>query len=317
MDAEKGFFAGPARIALAAAAVAGAACVADFMDPARSARRLSSRPLIAAAADVASIEMESGEGKLVLRAEGGSWRTEPEGYPVDSGKPAELLALAAAETPRPRRGRTAAAHAALGLEEGAASSLVLRDGSGRVLANLLTGKEDATGRFAFARRAGEDEAFSVDARIAALVDSPARRWYDLSVWRAVRGSGMRARDIQALKIAFADGTGYALERGAGGSWASASGDVDAAAAEAFAGDVAAATARDFLPAERAAGGGAVDAEASLVLGDGTRASYRILKAEGALPVLEVAGARFAFELDDWTAARLARSPASLRKASGR
>ncbi|HCM26791.1 MAG: hypothetical protein A2Z99_12230 [Treponema sp. GWB1_62_6] len=302
-----------------------------IFDPDRLAVRNSNSSLLDGklTAKVERIELRAGAeagGEIValVRADG-IWKVEKEGaaFPAKKERIQDLLDTLSKKSPYPTRGKTAASHVSLGVEDASAGRIALSplDGSSRIL-DLLVGNLDSTGQEVYLRRSGDERVFSGSDQLASFVSGGARAWLDL---RLFAGAGApQPETIQKISVVSridpASPFEYTIARDAAKKWAvqagggSPAGTLDTQKTEAFAKGIAAATADDILSAS--ADPGAEAASVTVELGDGSSRTIRVGdKLEGNKRKAVVSGGASTFALSDWSVARIAKPLAELLAAN--
>ena len=101
------------------------------------------------------------------------------------------------------RASTAAALERFGLDEYADRVTFFSETS--VLLDILIGDEDATGREAFFRRAGQNEVRSGNRFIKSYITGPIASWYNLRLIPETEGGNIDSGSVQRVSVFFGDG----------------------------------------------------------------------------------------------------------------
>jgi hypothetical protein len=157
--------------------------------------------------DAAEVTVSKDEQTATLAREGETWVCrEASGYPADFEKVRSgLIALARLEVLEPMT-RDPAQHAKLGVDAEGGTHVVLRDGAGEVLADLVVGETQyaRTGQQVYARRTGEDQAWRCEGELALSADP--LTWVDRNVLQLASSRPSR------IEITHADGETVAATR---------------------------------------------------------------------------------------------------------
>lgn len=205
-----------------------------------SARSESARLLVGKAADVASITLRTGSGpsasSIELAKSGTAW-TLVDGaarLPVQALRVSSFLDELVAVSRLRVVARSKDSWAGFQLDEAQAKRATLRDGSGRLLADLYVGGYGPTGSEVYLRREGADASYTADSGLASYMGYGRSTWLDLRVLGAIKEGDAQS---VAIKCSIAlDGPGkstlaldYALRR-EGQGWKAGAAAVDAEAA---------------------------------------------------------------------------------------
>jgi len=168
-----------------------------LFSPERRSERSAALSVLADASLVASVELSSAEGKIMLVKNVDTWQVEREAvvYPADGNRiKAFLEALALVK----RGDRVAAKNESwpqLGLDDANSVTLSLLDAGGKLISTMRTGNY-ASGTGSVYVALGEQEAaWRVSGGFASYVKGAYNLWYDLRIFQ-----GIAPADIQSLQV---------------------------------------------------------------------------------------------------------------------
>ncbi|MDR3144695.1 MAG: DUF4340 domain-containing protein [Treponema sp.] len=179
--------------------------------------RLSSRGSLHAWLDpgrrdqVGRIELRNRDGEsLALIRDNRLWyvedpafsTTNPDvpGYPAKTARVEEFLRLLSTRSSYPLRGNAPSSYGRLGLDEAAASRVVLRSGPGLPLLDLLVGSRDATGRELYLRENSSKELRSGEDKFSAYLTGNRTAWYNLRLLADRNGETQDPQLVQRLIV---------------------------------------------------------------------------------------------------------------------
>ncbi|MDA8426999.1 MAG: DUF4340 domain-containing protein [Treponema sp.] len=224
-------------------------------------------------AEAASVEL-GGAGSVSLARQNDSWFfvDASRRFPAQSKRVEDFLkALSDVKSLKPLAHSTSA-WAGLGLDEGKAKSILVKDASGRTMADLRVGGYGPTGSDIYIRRIGSNESYAVDSSFAAYLDYGRSGWLDLRVMPQLPATDVQSISVNAdlpldgphmphLKL------DYRLTR-AGQGWTGLIGGVEASTADTMVRSVLAIEAADYVAAPPSDAFEPVTARVELNLGAG-------------------------------------------------
>ena len=261
---------------------------------------------------------ESGSPVVLIR-KNNRWLFRGEGMelPVKQARVNDLLSALSRKDIYPRRAASDEARAALALDEGRSSRILVRGGAGLPLLDLLVGTADALGMEVYLRKAGRSDIHSGEDFFTVYTESKPVSWYDLKLFpgnASENNTGaIQAEAVQQAEVYFSEAgssgenlgkSSYMLRRQRNG-WVipgNESSAIDAQRVDAWLRAVLEAEAEDFgdMPPE-------LLQSVTLRLGDG---STRIIQA-GAPDEMKrrgviIPGSNFVYILSEWAANRIFR-----------
>jgi hypothetical protein len=293
-----------------------------IFSPERSAARSESSSLASGKmADAAAIELSGPDAAPIsLLKSDGSW-TLVDGVarlPVQSSRVENLLDSLA----KPGRlrvvARSKAAWPDFQLEEGKAKRALVKDASGKVLADVYVGGYGPSGSEVYLRGAGSERSYAVDSSIASYVGYGRAALLDLKVL-----GGAVAADVQSVsaraKIAVdgKDKPALSLDwtaRRDGQAWKIGSAEADAQSVESLIMSVAAIQGEDIVAAPPADAFTPVSARVELSFSSGVSKVVEVgIPAGGDRFYLRAAGNPLVYLVSDFSVRAMLKSPADLAK----
>lgn len=245
--------------------------------PERVAARAESTHLIAGkGSDVASISLKAGGGAAIELARSGAAWSLVDGsarLPVQAGRVSSFLDSLASISRLRVVARSKDSWKGFQLDEAQAKHALLKDGAGKVLADVYVGGYGPTGSEIYLRRPGADTVYSVDSGLAPYLDYGRSSWLDLHVL-----AGLKEGDVQSFSVKSGialDGAGkpalsldYSLRRD-GKGWKAGAAQIDAEAAAALLRKMLDLQGEDYIAAPPADAFAKIGARVDLELGSGT------------------------------------------------
>jgi len=281
------------------------------------------------------IEITGASGEIDLDKQGGLWVILKEGndYPVKQGRVEDFLKILSLRRSYPLRATSESSHEALGVDEAAASRIILRGGPGLPgtvkppLLDLLIGHADATGQELYLRRAGDKDVRSGDRNIETYLNGSVTSWYNLLLFGDQRlpVSGVQRVTVIPLREEAAgeapeeepEGS-YTLSR-QGQGWVIQGNEavLDTQKVESYLRAILEAEGENFNPALSAADPVFNEGRIILELGDRSSRTIRVGKRqEGGKRDAAVSGSPFVYTLAEWTVNRIFRDAGEFQKESG-
>jgi len=129
--------------------------------------------------------------------------SEPQGseLPVKQARVEDLLSALSRKAAYPKRAFSSEARAALTLEEGRSSRILVRGGAGLPLLDLLIGTADALGREVYLRKADQNDIYSGEDLFTVYTESKRESWYDLKFFQTDKAA-ITADAVQQAEIRF-------------------------------------------------------------------------------------------------------------------
>lgn len=276
-------------------ALGGASCLLTVMivlglvfSPDRNLKRQSKGQLISAKAlaKVEKIEIHTEEGQVSLSRAGDAWTMERAGvsHPAD-GERVEAFLKAVAKVEELRKiSSKKEDYQKFGLGKEGERRLRLMDKGGSDLVSIAFGDNSTIGKDIYLAFEGKDAVYSTENRFSSYLQVDDRSWALLKVF----GSGLKGEDIQGidLSIDFPGGEGmdaiktsYRISRDAKKGWKildQAGKDLDPAACDELASDLAALEADAFVESGSSEAKALMDARiATLVIHSGKDKVYRL------------------------------------------
>ena len=198
-----------------------------------SVKLLAGKPAAAAAVELSSPDAEA----IRLVKSGESW-TLAEGdarLPVQASRVKSLLDAIAEPGRLKAVGRSKAAWADFGLEEGKAKRAVVRDAKGQAMAELYVGGYASTGSGVYLRQAGSERSYVADSSLSSYVGYGRTSWLDLGVLGEAMVADLQSVAIRSRISLDEEGTApltldYEARRD-GSAWKSGAAELDAQAVE--------------------------------------------------------------------------------------
>jgi hypothetical protein len=193
-------------------------------------------------------------------------------FPAQSKRIEDFLkALADVKRLRPLA-HSKTAWAGLGLDEGKAKSILVKNAAGFDMADLRVGNYGPTGSEIYIRKTGSDESYAVNASFAAYLGYGRKGWLDLRIMPVLPASDVQSIGVNAslpldgprmpaLKI------DYRLTR-SGQGWSGLVGGVEASSAEAMLRSIIAIEGEDYIASPPTDAFEPVSARVELYLGAG-------------------------------------------------
>jgi hypothetical protein len=251
--------------------------------PERVAARSESAHLIAGkSSEVASIGISSpATPEIELAKSGAAWELADGSlrFPVRADRVSSFLSDLAAVSRLRLVARSKDSWAGFKLDDAQAKRAVLKDSSGKVLADIFVGGYGPTGSETYLRRSGTDASYLVEAGIASYLGYGRSGWLDLALLAGVKESDVQSVSIKS-SIDFPEGgkavggkgvpatkLDYVLKREAQG-WKSGAARIDAEAVAALLRSIVGLAAEDYVAAPPAEAFAKIGAALKLELGTG-------------------------------------------------
>jgi hypothetical protein len=245
--------------------------------PDRMAARAESTHLLAGkVSDVSAISLSApGASPIELAKSGSTWSLIDGGarLPVQAQRVSSFIDELASMTRLRVVARSKSSWSGFQLEDAQAKRALLKDASGRTLADIYVGGYGPTGGEVYLRRGGADSAYSGNSGLAPYLDYGRSSWLDLRVL-----GGLKEGDVQsfAVKSSIAlDGPGkpslvldYSLRR-EGKGWKAGAAQIDAEAAGALLRSIIALQGEDYIASPPPQAFAKVAASLALELGSGS------------------------------------------------
>ena len=291
--------------------------------PERVAARAESVRLIAGkAADVAAITLQGGSGAtgsaVELARTGSTWSLldGSSRLPVQGQRVSSFIDDLGSITRLRVVARSKDSWAGFQLDEAQAKRAVLKDASGKVLADLYVGGPGPTGSEVYLRRAGSDLSYSAESGIASYMGYGRTTWLDLRVLGGLKESEVQSFSVKA-SIAL-DGKGkaptildYVLTRDAKG-WKSGAAQIDPDSASSLLRSVVDLQGEDYVAAPPPEAFARIDARIALDLGNGQSKVIEVGATSGDNRFYaRLSGGGFAFTLSSYSLRGALKSLADL------
>ena len=232
--------------------------------------------------------------------------------PVKQARVDDFLAALSRKAIYPKRAFSSEARAALALEEGRASRILVRGGSGLPLLDLLIGTADVLGRDVYFRNTGKSDIYSGEDFFTLYTESRKEAWFDLRLFPGETGA-ITVDSIQQAELRFfgdnSEPQSFILRRQsrneARGGWGipGEATEIDGLRVESWLRSVLEAEGEDF------GFNAPVIPEKSIILrlGDGSMRTIQAGRAdENSSTSVAVSGSAFMYMLPEWTVNRLFR-----------
>ncbi|MGO8692409.1 MAG: DUF4340 domain-containing protein [Rectinemataceae bacterium] len=278
--------------------------------------------------NAAAIELGGSESvSLVKQSDSWFLADASSRFPAQSDRIADFLkALADVKRLRPLA-HSKTAWTGLGLDEGKAKSILVKNAAGFDMADLSVGNYGPTGSEIYIRKKGSDEAYAVSASFAAYLGYGRKSWLDLRIMPEMPESDVQSVSVDvslpvdgprmpALKI------DYRLTR-SGQGWSGPAGGVEASSADAMVRSIIALEAEDYVASPPADAFEPVGARVQLYLGAG---GTRVLEIGRAIPpapgvsaagptenrfYARLTGSPYTFEISSYSLRAALKTPAQL------
>ena len=150
---------------------------------------------------------DSGDPVVLIRRNN-RWLFRGDGIelPVKQSRVEDLLSALSRKAVYPGRAASREASAALALDEGRSSRILVRGGAGLPLLDLLVGTADALGREVYLRKAGRSEIHSGEDLFTVYTESKPVSWYDLKLFSGGgaqdKSGAVTAENVQQIELNF-------------------------------------------------------------------------------------------------------------------
>lgn len=292
-----------------------------ILDPGKGAARSESVKLmegkIEQAAEIELTTPDSDPIRLVKSGESWNLADGDARLPVQSSRVKNLLESLAKPGTLKAAGRSKAAWADFGLEEGKAKRARVSDQNGKQIADVFVGGYSSTGSGVYLRTALSERSYLAESSIASYLGYGRSSWLDLQVL----GGGAATTDVQSValraKIAL-DGEGkaptvldYEAKRD-GESWKIGAAQADAQAIESMLRSALSVRGEDIVATPPAGAFSPVSARVELVLSSGVSKVIEIgVPAGGERFYLRAAGNPLVYLVSAYTVRSILKSPAEL------
>jgi hypothetical protein len=309
-------------LSIALGALLAAWALGMIFSPERSAARSESSTLASGkAADAASIDLTSpGAAPIALVKSGGSWALA-EGsakLPVQSSRVDSLLDALYKPGRLRVAARSKAAWADFQLDDAKAKRILVKDASGKALADIAVGGYGPTGSEVYLRRAGSDLSYAADAVISTYAGYARTAWLDLKVLGAAAVADVQSVSLRS-SIAL-DGKGKSAlsldwsARRDGQAWKLGSAEADAQAIESMIRSTLAIQGEDIASSAPAEAFSTVSARVELSLSSGVSKQLEVGAGAGDNRFyLRAAGNPLVYLVSDYSLRAMLKSPADLAK----
>jgi len=309
-----------AALSIALGLLVAALALGMIFDPGRSAARSESIKLLAGKIGAAAeIELANpGSGAIRLVKSGESW-TLADGdarLPVQASRVKNLLDALAEPGRLKAAGRSKAAWADFGLEDGKAKRALVRDANGQALAEVYVGGYASTGSGVYLRTALSDTSYVAESSLASYIGYGRNSWLDLEVL-----GGAMVADVQSIairaKIAL-DGEGkgplslgYEARR-EGQGWKIGASEADSQSVESLLRSALSIRGEDIVAAPPASAFSPVSARVELVLSSGVSKVIEVGESAGDERFyLRAAGNPLVYLASAYTIRSILKSPSDL------
>jgi hypothetical protein len=256
--------------------------------PERIAARSESAHLIAGkSSDIASISLKALGGASIELAKSGSAWSLLDGtarLPVQAQRVSAFLEELASISRLKLVARSKDSWSGFQLDVAQAKHALLKDASGKILADVYVGGYGPTGSEIYLRRGGADQSYSVESGLASYMDNGRSSWLDLRVL-----GSLKEGDVQSVAIKSSiplDGAGkpplsldYNLRR-EGKGWKAGAAQIDAEAAASLLRSILALQGEDYIAAPPPQAFAKVNASVVLELGSGTAKALEVGSSAG-------------------------------------
>lgn len=259
-----------------------------LFSPERVAARSEAARLVAGkAAEVASISLKGSGGSTIELAKSGSLWSLVDGdarFPAQGQRVSSFLQDLGAISRLRVVARSKDSWPGFKLDEVQAKRALLKDASGKVLADVYIGGYGPTGSEIFLRRAGSDTSYSADSGIASYLDYGRSTWLDLKVIGALKEDEVQSFSVKCSILLDGKGKGattldYTLSREAKG-WKSGAAQIDADAAASLLRSIVELQGEDYVASPPPGAFATIGARVDLELGTGKSTALEVGEAAG-------------------------------------